>query len=64
MKVYFKNDKDLKLSELSTHELRSAIENELTTVKNKNIETVANAKNYYFQTIENTIFTVNDKNIV
>lgn len=61
VKVYFKNDKDLKLSELSTHELRSAIENELKAVKNKNIETVANAKELLFQTIENTIFIVNEK---
>jgi hypothetical protein len=61
VKVYFKNDKDLKLSELSIHELRSKVENELKPVKNKNIETVANTKELLFQTIENTTYDVNDK---
>lgn len=61
LKVYFKNDKDLKLSELSIHELRSAIENELKGVLSKNIETVANSKDLLFQTVENKIFVINKK---
>ncbi len=61
VKIYFKNDKDLKLSELSIHELRSAVENELKAVKNKNIETVANTKELLFQTLENTTYEINDK---
>lgn len=61
VKVYFKNDKDLKLSELSIHELRSAIENELKSVKSKNIESIANSKSLVFQTIENKTFVINDK---
>lgn len=61
VKVYFKNDKDLKLSELSIHELRSAIENELKSVKSKNIETIANSKDLLFQTLENKTFVINDK---
>lgn len=61
LKVYFKNDKDLKLSELSIHELRSAIENELKSVKSKNIETIANSKELLFHTLENKTFVINDK---
>lgn len=61
VKVYFKNDKELKLSELSLYELRSQIENELTPVKNKNIEAVANARELLYQTIQNKTYTVNEK---
>lgn len=61
LKVYFKNDKNLKLSELSIHELRSAIENELKGVLSKNIETIANSKDLLFQTLENKTFIINDK---
>lgn len=61
VKVYFKNDKDLKLSELSTHELRIQIENELKAVKNKNIETISNTKELLFQAIENRDYEINDK---
>ncbi|WNF36043.1 hypothetical protein RJD24_16540 [Bacillaceae bacterium IKA-2] len=61
VKVYFKNNKDLKLSELSIHELRSAIENELKSVKSKNIETIASSKYLLFQTIENKTFVINNK---
>ncbi|OIJ11013.1 hypothetical protein BKP35_12735 [Anaerobacillus arseniciselenatis] len=61
IKVYFKNDKELKLSELSIHELRSKVENELKAIKNKNIETVANTKELLYQTLENTTYEVNDK---
>jgi hypothetical protein len=61
VKVYFKNDKELKLSELSIYELRSQIENELTPVKNKNIEAVANARELLYQTVQNKTYTVNEK---
>jgi hypothetical protein len=61
VKVYFKNDKELKLSELSLYELRSQIENELTPVKNKNIEAVANARELLYQTVQNKTYTVNEK---
>ncbi|MCT8137390.1 hypothetical protein H1D32_06295 [Anaerobacillus sp. CMMVII] len=61
VKVYFKNDKALKLSELSIYELRSQIENELTPVINKNIETVSNTSELLQQTIQNKTFTVNEK---
>lgn len=61
VKVYFKNDKALKLSELSIYELRSAIEKELTPIINKNIETVANTKDLLYQSVENKVFEVNDK---
>jgi hypothetical protein len=61
VKVYFKNDKSFKLSELSIYELRSQIENELKTVINKNIETVANTKDLLYQSVENKTFEVNGK---
>lgn len=61
IKVYFKNDKELKLSELSLHELRSKVENELKSVKNKNIETVATTRELLYQMIENTTYVINDK---
>ncbi len=61
IKVHFNNAKSLKLSELSTYELRSAIEKELTPIINKNIETVANTKELLFHTIENKIFMINEK---
>lgn len=61
VKIYFKNDKALKLSELSLHELRSQIEHELTPIMNKPIETVSNASDLLHQTIQNKTYTVNDK---
>ncbi|OIJ18583.1 hypothetical protein BKP45_11800 [Anaerobacillus alkalidiazotrophicus] len=61
VKVYFINDKDLKLSELSIHEFRLQIENELKAVKNKNIESVANTKELLIQAIENRDFNINEK---
>ncbi|OIJ12590.1 hypothetical protein BKP37_13270 [Anaerobacillus alkalilacustris] len=61
VKVYFINDKDLKLSELSVHEFRLQIENELKAVKNKNIELVANTKELLIQAIENRDFIINEK---
>ncbi len=61
VKVYFQNDHAVKLNELTLHELRSAIENELKSVKNKNIETVSNSKDLLKQTIENKTFVINEK---
>lgn len=61
VKVYFKNEKALKLSELSIYELRSQIEAELTPIINKNIETVTNTKDLLFQTIQNKTYLVNEK---
>ncbi len=61
VKVYFKNDKLFKLSELSTHDLRSQIEKELSAVLNRNIESVAESKDLLYQSIENKVFEVNEK---
>ncbi|RXI98752.1 hypothetical protein DS745_19640 [Anaerobacillus alkaliphilus] len=61
VKVYFKNDKAFRLSELSTHDLRSQIEKELSAVLNRNIESVAESKDLLYQSIENKVFEVNDK---
>lgn len=61
IKVFFNNEKDLKLNELTLHELRSSIESELTAIRKQNIATVASSRHLLIQTLENKIFTVNDK---
>lgn len=63
VKVYFKNEQAVKLNELTLHELRSAIENEIKSIKNTNIENVANSKDLLIQTIENKLFIINDKKL-
>lgn len=63
IKLHFVNENDIKLSELTLHELRSAVESELDLIRNKNIETVYNSLDFLERTVENKIFTIkgNDK---
>ncbi|PYZ93745.1 hypothetical protein CR194_11365 [Salipaludibacillus keqinensis] len=61
IRIYFMNEDDVRLSELTLHELRGAVESELGEVRNKNIETVANSRNFILKTVQNKIFIVNDK---
>ena len=59
--IRFVNEKDVKLSEMTLHELKGAVESELDIVRNKDIETVANSKDFLLKTVENKIFGVGDK---
>ncbi|WP_280769906.1 sporulation membrane protein YtrI [Salipaludibacillus daqingensis] len=61
IRIHFINEDDVKLSELTFHELRSAVESELEEVRNKDIETVAKSSDFIFKTVENKIFIINDK---
>ncbi|UCZ52266.1 hypothetical protein LGQ02_15650 [Bacillus shivajii] len=58
IKLHFVNEDDIKLSELTLHELRSAVESELDIVRNKNIETVHNSREFLEKTVENKIYTI------
>lgn len=59
--INFVNEKDIKLSELMLHEIRSNITAELEDLRNKNIETVRNSKELLIKAVENKGFLVNSK---
>ncbi|SER89413.1 sporulation membrane protein YtrI [Salipaludibacillus aurantiacus] len=61
IKIEFINEEEVKLSELTLHELRSAVESELEDVRNKDIETVANSHYFLLKTVQNKIFIINEK---
>ncbi|WP_416151485.1 sporulation membrane protein YtrI [Salipaludibacillus sp. HK11] len=61
IRIDFINEGDIKLSELTLHDLRAAVESELEEVRNKDIETVANSSNFIYKTVENKVFIINDK---
>ncbi|MDQ0255038.1 tRNA U34 5-carboxymethylaminomethyl modifying enzyme MnmG/GidA [Evansella vedderi] len=59
--INFVNEKDVKLSELTLHDIRSNITNELEDLRNKNIETVRNSKELLIKAVENKAFLINSK---
>lgn len=59
--IEFLNEEEVQLSELTLHELRSAVEKELEDVLNKNIETVHNSREFMLRAVENKRFVTNDK---
>ena len=59
--IRFVNEKDVKLSEMTLNELKGAVESELDIVRNRDIESVANSKDFLLKTVENKIFGVGDK---
>jgi hypothetical protein len=61
IRIEFINETEVKLSELTLHELRDSVESELENVRNKNIESVANSREFLLKTVENKIFIINDK---
>ncbi|MFC5712767.1 sporulation membrane protein YtrI [Thalassorhabdus alkalitolerans] len=58
--VYFTNEEKIRLSELTLHELRQQIENELKGIKNSDIESVVTNKELMIKTIENKEFLVGE----
>lgn len=62
IRIRFINEEDVKLSELALHDLRAAVESELEEVRNKNIETVANSRDFIYKTVENKVFYTNNDN--
>ncbi|MBB5172732.1 sporulation membrane protein YtrI [Texcoconibacillus texcoconensis] len=60
IKITVVNEEDIKLSELTLHELKANVEHELEIVRNKNIETVANTKELLLKAVENKTFVVNE----
>lgn len=59
--VTFFNEKDVKLSELTLHELRSSVENDLDAIRTKNIEEVANSEELLIKAVENRRYVIGDK---
>ncbi|UTR11374.1 hypothetical protein MM300_03320 [Evansella sp. LMS18] len=59
--ISFVNEKDVKLSELTYHELKGAVEGELEVVRNKDIDTIAGSKDFLLKTVENKIFIIGEK---
>ncbi|ADU31474.1 sporulation membrane protein YtrI [Evansella cellulosilytica] len=54
--IKFVNEEDIKISELTLHQLRSEVEKELERVRNKDIETVAGSKELLLGMVENKQF--------
>lgn len=59
--VKFNNDRKLKLNQLTLLDLKQQVLNELQDIKRKDLETIANMKELMISTIENKVFTVEDK---
>ncbi|MGJ9382395.1 sporulation membrane protein YtrI [Salipaludibacillus sp. CF4.18] len=59
--INFINQEQVKLSELTLHELRGSLESELEEVRSRNIETVFASHDFIIKSVENKTFIVNDK---
>ena len=59
--ITFFNEKDVKLSELTLHELRSSVENDLDAIRTKNIEEVSNSEELLIKAVENRRYVIGDK---
>lgn len=60
IKIYFTNEQRLKLSELTTYELKQLALNELKFLEGQEIGTVASTKELMLRTIENKVFQINE----
>ncbi|MFC0557921.1 sporulation membrane protein YtrI [Halalkalibacter alkalisediminis] len=61
IEIHFNNDRKLKLNQLTLLDLKQQALNELQDIKRKDLETIANMKELMISTIENKVYTVEDK---
>lgn len=59
--IYFKNEKDVAISELTLHNLRTEIEGALDSVLGKKVETIIDSSDILTKTIENLTITISGK---
>ncbi|KMK74549.1 sporulation membrane protein YtrI [Alkalihalobacillus pseudalcaliphilus] len=62
IEINFSNDKALKLSQLTIHDLRHQALDQISDVKGNSIESVFQARELIYRTIENKTYVVNERN--
>lgn len=61
IEIIFLNEKEVKLSELTLHQLRSSVESDLEELRTKNIDDVAKVEDILIKAVENKTYGVGDK---
>ncbi|MCD8510017.1 MAG: hypothetical protein LRY73_09220 [Bacillus sp. (in: Bacteria)] len=61
LEIYFINEKDVAISELTLHNLRTEIEGALDSVLGKKVETIIDSSDILTKTIENLTITISGK---
>ena len=60
IEIYFTNERNMKITELTVYELKQQALGELEFIKNKDIATIAKTRDLMIKTIENKVFLVED----